>query len=222
MRNVVLLTILLLLPSLCCTARADLMAIWDFGPNASGYTEAVTMENVIGVPTLVLDGGEIDGNGKDGTSYTDAAGILHNAGQAGAWEDVRIADGKDAEWIMTINTTNWEDMTIRWDYKAWEPETSTFDLDYRIGGSGIWSVILNNRSITADGTYHSFSYDLSGITAIENQSIVEFRFYDLDRYGNGKFAFDNLELSGVPEPCTIFLLSLGGVAVLRKRKISVS
>lgn len=221
-RKVIALMTLVLLPALSGQAGAtSLMAIWDFGPNAPNYSEVVTAENVIGVSTLVLDGGQIDINGKNGTGYTDTAGIWHEAGQAGAWEDLRVAGGKDAEWIMTINTTSWEDMMIRWDCKAWDANTRSFDLDYRIGGSGVWTEILNNeQGLVGDETYQSFSYDLSSITAIENQAIVEFRFYNLDRYGNGKFAFDNLELSGavIPEPTSIFLLGLGGLAFLRKRR----
>ena len=217
MRKVIVLMALVLLLVLNGPANATLMAIWDFGPNAAGYTEVVTTEYVIGTPTLVLSGGEKDDNGKDGTSYTDAEGTFHEAGQAGAWDDIKVT-GPDAYWIMTINTTGWQDMTIRWDYKAWEEETDSFDLDYRVGGSGDWTEIVNNESIVGDKTYHSWSYDLSGIAAIENQAIVEFRMDDLDRHGNKKFAFDNLELVGVPEPCSIALLALGGLALLRKRR----
>jgi hypothetical protein len=35
---------------------AQQMAIWDFGPNAAGYTINPTAENLIGTPTLVLSG----------------------------------------------------------------------------------------------------------------------------------------------------------------------
>ena len=166
-------------------------------------------------PTLVLAGGELDTNGKDGIAYTDAAGVIHNPGQAGAWNDVRVS-GPDAEWILKINTTGWTDMLIRWDYRS--EESPTFDLDYRIAGSGNWVVILNNQSIVADDNWHSITIDLSSVSAIENQSIVEFRMYDLDNTGNREFRFDNLELTGVPEPCSITLFALGVLAVLRKRR----
>lgn len=195
---------------------AGLMAIWDFGPDSTGYTEDVTISNVTGVPTIVLAGGEIDDNGKNGTAYTDAAGNFHSDGQAAAWDDIKVS-GPDAEWVLTINTTGWSDLAIRWDYKAWEPETDSFDFDYRIGGAVDWVEILNNEPIVGDETYHSFSYDLSSIASIENQPIVEFRFYDLDRNGNKKFAFDNLEVTGVPEPATFTLFGLAGLALLKRR-----
>jgi hypothetical protein len=198
---------------------AQQMAIWDFGQSSAYYTEVPTVENVIGTPTLVLSGGEKDLNGKNGVAYVDIAGVSHIAGQAAAWEDVAISSdiGPDADWIVTINTAGWQDISVRFDYKAWDPTTTSFDLDYRLSDADPWLEILNNQGITADGAFHSFSYSLSG--DIDNQSIVQLRFYDLDEMGNDKFAFDNLEFAGtqIPEPATIVLLGLGVSAILRKR-----
>ena len=106
---------------LCCisvclgaTADAALMAIWDFGPDASNYTEAVTAEDVIGVPAIVIDGGDKDSDGIEGVEYTDSAGSWHEAGQGGAWNAVNVGVGNpDVAWILTINTTGWEDIAIR-------------------------------------------------------------------------------------------------------------
>ena len=106
---------------------------------------------------------------------------------------------------------------MRFDYKAWDPTTTSFDLDYRLSETDDWIEILNNQSITADKAFHSFSYTFAG--DIANQAFVQFRFYDLDENGNKEFAFDNLEFSGtqIPEPATILLLGLGVSAILRKR-----
>jgi hypothetical protein len=198
---------------------AQQMAIWDFGDSSAYYTESPTAENVVGTPTLTLSGGEKDLNGKNGVAYIDAAGVSHIAGQAAAWEDVAISSeiGPDADWIVTMNTTGWQDMAVRFDYKAWDPTTTSFDLDYRLSETDPWIEILNNQGITADGAFHSFSYPLSN--DIANNPNVAFRFYDLDETGNDKFAFDNLEFSGtqIPEPTTILLFGLGVSAILRKR-----
>jgi hypothetical protein len=214
-RKVLVLFVLVFFGGFSGPAKADLMAIWDFGPNAAGYTENVTAENVIGVPTLVLSGGEKDTNGKDGVAYIDAAGVHHDAGQGAAWNDVKVS-GPDAEWILTINTTGWTDISIRWDYRS--EQTPSFDLHYRVGGATDWSDVLADWPIIADDAWHSFSHNMSYLAAIENQPIVEFRVEDMEFLGNGRFIFDNLELTGVPEPCSIALLALGGIALIRRRR----
>jgi len=216
MKKVIVSFVLVFLVVLVNPTDAALMAIWDFGASSAYYTENPTTENVIGTPTLVISGGEKDINGKNGVAYVDAAGVHHDAGQAGAWDDVRVHGVPDAEWVLTINTTGWRDISIRWDYRS--QETPTFDLHYRIGGVGDWGAILADWPITADDAWHSFSRDLSSISAIEGQPIVEFRVEDMELAGNGRFIFDNLELTGVPEPATLILLGLGGVALLRKRR----
>ena len=185
------------------------MAIWDFGPDASGYTEAVTADNVIGVPAIVIDGGEKDSDGKDGIEYTDAAGFWHEAGLGGAWNDVNVGvPDPDAAWILTINTTGWEDIAIRWDYKS--EESPTFDLNYRLDDGGDWLMILDDEPITVDwDNFYSFNRNVSLLTggAVDNQPFVQLHFFGLDKFGDGKYVFDNLELTGVPEPCSVVFFS---------------
>ena len=225
MKKLITPTALFLLLALSSPTDASLMAIWDFGPDAAGYTLNVTTENVVGTPTLVAANAEYDVDGKDGYPYRDAAGTFHDAGQAVGWNDVSGAGANDAYWIMTINTTGWQDMTIRWDHLSDNTGANlgptSFDLHYRVG-SGTWIPILNDNSIKRDDTWWEFSHDLSSITAIENQSDVYFRVSDLNQEGttrpDGSYRFDNLELTGVPEPATVLLLGLGSLALLRRKR----
>ena len=197
------------------------MAIWDFGSNAANYTTGpnAVSANLIGTPTLALSGGTLDPDGKDGIAYTDAAGILHAAGQSAAWDELKVS-GDNARWIVTIDTAGWKDISVRFDYKAWSSKTSSFDLDYRLNDTDPWTNILNNTPITADSAFHSFAYSLASLDAIKNQSVVEFRFNDFDYKGSGKLAFDNFELTGtqIPEPATIGLFGLGITAIIRRRR----
>jgi len=223
---VLVLTALVLLPALSGLAKADLMAIWDFGPNASGYTLRPRLQDwyVDEEPTLMVSGADYDADGGNGVAYTNAAGNPHIAGQCAHWNDVS-GTVSDAEWVMTINTTGWQDMTIRWDYVSdatgGNQGPTSFDFAYRVG-AGSWVPILNNRAITRDDIWHEFSYDLSSITAIEGQFSVRFRVDDLDQADdNGDYKFDNLELTGVPEPCSIALLGIGVLmALTRKRRFA--
>jgi hypothetical protein len=202
------------------SANATQMAIWDFGPDANHFTTAPTASNVIGTPTLVLSGGTLDPTGKNGVAYlSDAAGVSHIAGQAGAWDELKVS-GNNAKWIVTIDTVGWTDMAVRFDYKAWSTKTTSFDIDYRLNDTDAWTNILNNTPITggSSGFLASPSYLLP--TAINNQSVVELRFNDFDNKGSGKLAFDNFELTGtlVPEPATISLFGLGITAIIRRRR----
>jgi hypothetical protein len=198
---------------------AQQMAIWDFGPDANHFTTAPTAENVNGTPTLVLSGGTLDPTGKNGVAYTDAAGVLHAAGQTGGWDEIKIS-GNNAKWIVTLDTTGWTDIALRFDYKAWKATTNSFDIDYRLNDTDAWTNILNNTPIVGDSTFHSFAYSLAGISSINNQSVVELRFNDFDNKGSGKLAFDNFELTGtlIPEPATIGLFGLGVTAIIRRRR----
>jgi hypothetical protein len=193
------------------------MAIWDFGPDASGYTEAVTTENVIDEPAIVIEGGEKDPDGMEGLGYTDFAGSWHEPGQGGAWNDVNVGVSNfDVAWILTINTTGWEDITIRWDYKS--EDSPTFDLNYRLDGGGDWLNILDDELITVGwDNFDSVNYNVSLLIggAVDNKPFVQFRFFGLDKYGDGKYVFDNLELTGVPEPCSVVFFSFGFL-LLRK------
>jgi hypothetical protein len=195
------------------------MAIWDFGPIAAGYTTNPTAEYLVGTPTLVLSGGTMDPDGKDGVAYTDAAGVFHAVGQSAAWDDVKVSSSPDAKWIVTLNTTGWADISVRFDYKAWDSTTTSFDLSYQINNSGTWVSILDNQTIIPDKAFHSFAYSLASIDAIENCSSVQLKVSDLDK-GNNQFAFDNYELTGtlIPEPATIGLFGLGITAIIRRRR----
>jgi hypothetical protein len=187
----------------------SVLAIWDFGDNKDSYTESPAYYNTIVSPTLTLAGSDIDDNGKDGTAYMDAAGIAHIVGQAAAWDDInKSGSDNDAALFITLNTTGFTDLVIRWDYKS-ESATS-FDFDYRIGDED-WTGIVNNKPITpgwSDDQWYSVSLDLS---AVDDQSFVQLRLDDLTKDdGNDKFAIDNIEITGIPEPATMMLVGLGG------------
>jgi hypothetical protein len=226
MKRVVFLLGAFFLLVLGSAANASLMAVWDFGPDSTNYTLVPQYEYVSGVPTLAAGNADYDDNGGNGVAFTDAAGNYHDAGQALHWSDVsKSGDVNNAYITITINTTGWQDMAIRWDYDSdnsgGKRGPVRFDLDYAVG-SGDWINILNNEAITRDEAWHEFSYDLSSLTAINNQSSVQFRINDLQEaegQESGDYWQDNIQLIGVsvPEPLSVAFLALGGVALLSKR-----
>jgi hypothetical protein len=220
-RRVFAFLFLSIFPSFNTTASADLMSVWDFGPNSVNYTLVPQYEFVTGAPTLAAGGADYDDNGGNGVAFTDAAGNIHSAGQCLHWGDVS-GTTDDAYIIITINTTGWQNMAIRWDYKSDNTGNKTgpvsFDLDYAVGSGG-WTNLLNNYAITRDEAWHTFSYDLSSLTTINNQASVQFRMDDFNENDlNGDYWQDNIQLTGIPEPISVILFALGGAALLGKRK----
>ncbi len=201
------------------SASATVLAIWDFGKDSASYTESPAYYNTVAAPILVLYGSGVDSNGKDGIPYTDAGGIAHIAGQAAAWDDInKSGTENDAALIITLNTTGFTNLAIRWDYKS--ELAVSYDFAYRTVAGGAWTQIVNNQPITpgwAEGKWYSVVHDLSGYAALNNQPYLQLRIDDLvEGPGNDKFAIDNIEITGVPEPCTVLLLGLGGL-IIRKR-----
>ncbi len=226
MKRAIALVGVFLLLALGSVANANLMAVWDFGPNKDNYTLVPQFEFVSGVPTLAAGNADYDTDGGNGVAFTDAAGNSHAEGQALHWDDVsKSGDVNDAYITITIDTTGWQDMAIRWDYKSdnsgGKRGPVRFDLDYAVN-SGDWVEIVNNYAITRDEAWHEFSYDLSSLTAINNRSSVQFRIDDLQEAEgeeSGDYWQDNVQLTGsvVPEPFSAVLLALGGLTLLRKR-----
>ncbi|MDD5063257.1 MAG: hypothetical protein PHQ35_00675 [Phycisphaerae bacterium] len=221
MKRLIFLLGVVFLLVLASAANANLMAVWDFGPSSDYYTLVPQYEYVSGVPTLDAGNADYDDNGGNGVEFTDAAGNYHIAGQALHWGDVSKSGDNDAYIIITINTTGWQDMSIRWDYMSDNSGDKTgpvsFDLDYQVD-DGEWTNIVDNYAITRDDAWHQFSYDLSSLTAINNQPSVQFRINDFDENDlSGDYWQDNIQFTGVPEPMSIAFLALGGIALLRKR-----
>jgi hypothetical protein len=221
MRRVFAFLCLSIFLSLNTPVSADLMSVWDFGPDSANYTLVPQYEFVTGVPTLAAGGADYDTNGGNGVAFTDAGGNIHSAGQGLHWGDVS-GTADDAYIIITIDTTGWQNMAIRWDYMSdnsgGKKGPVSFSLDYQVDSSG-WIGILGDQPITRDDAWHIFSYDLSSLTAINNQSSVQFRINDFNHNDlNGDYWQDNIQVTGIPEPISVILFALGGATLLGKRK----
>ncbi|MEA2068775.1 MAG: hypothetical protein U9P12_06205 [Verrucomicrobiota bacterium] len=193
------------------TFADTLVAYWAFGPDAAGYTENVSLENADGVPTLSVSGTGYDADGQGGGSFVDAEGGSHAAGQALAWGS-GVNDG-DQEWVLSIDLTGYQDLLIRWDYRATGTGPTNAALDYKVG-AGAWSSI-ETVSISNDSAYHAYEKDLSSIPSINNQSAVQFRLSGFSGgSGSGTFRTDNLQLSAIPEPAVVGFVGLSGLGLL--------
>ncbi len=193
------------------------MAYWDFGPDAAGYTEQVLIDNIADVPTLKLRGGDKDQNGKAGVAYMDQGGTLHVSGRSGAWDNVNTC----SEIIITVNTTGWQDLTLRCDYLSENTDVDnlgppSLDMDYRLSKADDWVEVLNNQPLTRNTAWHEFTKPLSSFTAIENKPFLQFRINDLARgdESGGTFKIDNVELIGTPIAGSVTILAPNGAETL--------
>jgi MYXO-CTERM domain-containing protein len=210
--------------ALTASAQADLVVVWTFGGSATTYTLAPQFD-ATGGATLDAGGGSLDATGGNGVAFTDAGGNSRGAGQCLHWSDTTKSAG-DAYVTITLNTTGWQNLDLRWDYKS-KYDTSKskggpvqFDLDYNIGGG--WLPLANNRLITCDSAFHWVDLDLSAFTDLNNQASVQIKLHNLKEgtLPDGDYWQDNIQLTGtpIPEPVGLSLLALGGLALLRRRK----
>lgn len=196
---------------------AKVLAVWDFGASSAKYTTDPAYFNLAAKPAFIMTGGDIDANGKNGVDFTDADGVFHAAGQGAAWDDVNKSGAdNDAALTITMNTTGWTLLGLRWDYRS--EEATSYDLDYRLSETATWISLVNNQPITADDAFHAVTMDLSPFAVLSNQPFVQFLVSDLDEGdGNNRYIFDNLQFTGVPEPATLSLLLLAAAMGLRRR-----
>lgn len=213
------LRVMILAAGMSFTAAADtILAYWNFGADAAGYTEEVTVQNSAGVPVLTVFKGEgYQPSGNSGIAFTDASGLLHPAGQALGWAS-GLNDGQ--YWLVDVNLTGYRDLTIRWDYRASASGPSGADLEYKAGDE--WHLI-ESISFARDSVFYGYSTDLSSFSDFENQAAVQFRLSNFTGgSGSGTFRMDNLQITAaaVPEPAAFTLTCIGGILVFIVRRAS--
>lgn len=206
-------------------ARADLVTVWTFGGSAATYT-LVPQFDATGSATLTAGGGSLDATGGNGVAFTDAGGNARGAGQCLHWSDTtKPAPTGDAYIILTLNTTGWQNLDLRWDYKS-KYDTSKgkggpvqFDLDYSIGGD--WLPLANDAPLVCDSLFHFVDLDLSAFSDLNNQAGVQIKLHNLKEgtLPDGDYWADNIQFTAtpLPEPVSLSLLALGGLALLRRR-----
>jgi hypothetical protein len=220
------------------SAQATIIALFNFNDmsvNNNGTT-AATVDNAVGVPTMQLveeSGLLVDPNGQVGVSFTDQAGTNHSSGMAAAWTSGVLntsADPNDT-WLLSADTTGYSDLMLRFNYRLTSAVVSGEDLqgptqltiDWRQGGGSFTTIQTFN--LIKDNAYHEFLLDLSGVAAIQNAADVQVRgTWSNDATesvpgGTSPSArFDNLQLTGVPEPTSIMLLALCAAAMFLQRR----
>jgi hypothetical protein len=186
----------------------DQMAFWNFnGQNLfvdnSLINADVTGDDVSGTAGLRMLNQIINVGGVDGTGYTDSEGVNHTGGKAASWGDIK-GSGADAEFIIEMSTTDWENIALRFDYKS--QLADSYDLAVSMNEGDSWHKLANNLPLDIDySNWSTATVNLStlgndndeeGPVVLENRESLWIRIDDLAQNGNDAFDFDNVEVTG--------------------------
>ncbi len=135
--------------------------------------------------------------------YTFFAGNPDRAISFSGWDTASFDANDYVE--FAVDTTGFSDINIGFDYRSTGTGPTTLELHYSTDGS-IFTP-FTNTSLTTDATFYSLSFNLSSITAINNNANTKFRLYG---YGasaaGGNLRLDNVTISEYcPPPIEVLI-----------------
>lgn len=215
-----------------------------------------TSSNDANLQAFLGNADNLDQNGGGGFGYTSpTSGIAYGGTRSVKFDDVRGGGndfdilgvssfsidrnddlgvlagedfGNDGLIYITLSTLGFNDLSIRFDIESTPGFLAeSFDLFYRVGGSGTWFrdsdqnniPITGYTSVDADNSIaESGSISLNSLLA--NQASVEIIINDFAEFGNNELELDNFEIIGevVPEPSSALLSAFGMLALLGRRR----
>jgi PEP-CTERM motif len=221
----------LILLSLVGSAQSAILASWDFeSPNTpADLTNATTGPTVS--PTTGT--GSLFGfHASAATDWTTPAGnISADSYSVNTWA---VGD----YFQFSTSTVGQSEITISFDQTGSGTGPRDFEIFYSTNGTtftttgATYAVLLNGGapnaswSPTTGGAAYSSFFDLSALTALDNQATVYFRLQQVTTVSTnagvvatgGTSRIDNVVVTGVPEPATALLGALGLLGLLRRHR----
>ncbi|KAA1260053.1 hypothetical protein LF1_25920 [Rubripirellula obstinata] len=224
-------------------SAAEVIAFWDFndGFDVDDNIPQIVHAATLGNGTIYQQRADTDGNGGGGFAFSSTDPLVNAVeGKSMTWDDISKSGDNDAEFFITTSTFGFKDIMIRFDVEGNdEGGFAEYDFVYALNplidvtnpGDVVGTIkdfdsngnidIFNNQPIATNALFEPISIDLSGITDLNNQSLLVFRFDDFD--GNDSVSFDNILITGtvIPEPTsTAMLLAVAGVVGMRRKRNS--
>ncbi len=216
------------------TAQADVIADWTFQTPTS-------TNNIVGagLATGATQSGVLAdiGTGTASASHataTTAWSIPSGNGSSNSWSANNWTLGDYYQ--FSVSSAGFQNITISYDQVGSATGPGHFDFEYSTDGStftpvgSIYNLVSSpawNPNTASGVAAESFFYDLSSITALNNLPAVYFRIIDQSATTGGAINGNNVGTGGtdrvdnfivnatpVPEPATIALATLGGLAGL--------
>lgn len=212
------------------TLHAQTLAQWTFETSGSAYNTAVTASSIGGIVP------EIGAGFASGVHASASAAWSSPVGNGSA-ESLSVNNWAVGDyWQFEVSTVGYQGILFSFDQTSSSTGPRDFRLAYSTDGSSFTSFatysVLANASPNAwtSSTYnplHTYSFDLSSITAIDNEPNVYLRLIaDSTVSANGGTVattgtdrVDNVTVSVVPEPTALALVGLGlaGLVITRRR-----
>jgi hypothetical protein len=230
-KQVSLLSAAVVAMSLSASAGADTLAQWDFES-----TTPADASNIASYPNAIAPAiGIGNASGIHASATTDWTTPAGN-GSANSFSSNEWAIGDYYQ--FQTSTIGFENITVSWDQTSSSTGPRDFKLSYSTDGSifsdfASYSVRTNSSPAWSSSTptgLDTFTYDLSTINAIENQTSVYFRLVDASMVAanggtvasGGTDRVDNFTISAAPVPeadtYAMLLAGLGLVGFMVRRR----
>lgn len=215
------------------------LAFWSFQTDASNtayQSDISRQKGFSGTPSLVFTGTALQAASgtNNGAQFTFDDHNYAGGGEtrAIAWQHTTTSAWvNDKSFTLTLNTTGFSDLNIRFDARTAANPTphsqapSSYTVFYSIDGGSNWVETTLPAAWTADAAYHEVSLDFSGYTDLNNQNDVRIRFNLDDGPASApevsttrNVRVDNFLVTAVPEPSAVLLSAFTVLGVTWRRR----
>ena len=220
------------------SSSAPAAAYWSFQTDASDTTWQATIsrqQGFLGNPSLTFSGtGALTTGTNNGATFQYDSKVYAGGGETrtAGWQHTGTnAWTNDKNFILTLNTTGYTDLNIRFDARTAANPTphtqapSSYTIHYSIDGGNNWTLASLPASWTANAAYQEVAVNFSSITDINNQADVRIRFTLDDGPATAptvsttrNVRVDNFLVTAVPEPSSLALALAGCLLGFRRHR----